>query len=142
MFFVHVMGRRNRNAAAKTLEDLGHIMTSEMGNLGNSAIVVAVGKTDQAVMPYVWIRRNDADKWEGELGDCIKLGIEDGLIIEHDPIQMLGLDQAIKAGIAEVVDDVPVVIRTNRPKKMSNEEKAVEAKRMVDDLFSSLHSED
>ena len=152
MFFIHVMGRRSKSIAASDLDELGKKVTKEMANKANDAISVAIGKTDQAVMPYVWIRRHpETDEWEGELGDSIKLGIEDGLMIEHDPIQMMGLNDAIKAGFATVEDDGPVrVVSINTeptpPKrgklKLTNEEKVVEAKRMVNELFAELHGED
>jgi hypothetical protein len=134
-------------------------------------------------MPYVWIRRNsETDDWEGTLGDSIRLGIEDGLLTEHDPIQVLSLENAVKAGFAEVADDGPVrVVSINtEPKidpfkmqcgyfdsngkwvhdpkhgqvgyepttlersksKLTNEEKAIEAKRMTDELLRSLHEEE
>jgi hypothetical protein len=146
MFFIHIMGRRS---TAATLDDLGSKMTAAMASQANDAIVVSVGKTDQAVMPYVWIRRDsETDEWEGELGDSIKLGIEDGLLNESDPIQMMGLNEAIEAGLATVEDDgLFQEVRFRSPdkapkpkesQKLSNEEKEVEAKRMVDNLFKSL----
>lgn len=147
MFFVHMMGRRSTNDEASTLEELGEIVDSAMASQANDAIVVSVGLDESAVMPYVWIRRNaETDEWEGELGDCIKLGIEDGSLIEHDPIQMLSMEQTIEAGIAEVEDFGPVKIVSIRKqeqpkKKRSNEELAKEADRMVKDLFTSIHSD-
>lgn len=124
MFFIHTMGRRSASQEADTLCDLGVIVDSAMKSQANNAIVVSVGRDDSAVMPYAWIRRNEDDEWEGELGDCIRLGIEVGSLIEHDPIQMMGLDDAFP-----------------KPKKSTNEDMAKEAERMVKDLFKSIREE-
>ena len=152
MFFVHSVGRVSRQKSARTLEELGPIVTKDMVNKTFDAIVVSIGKTDEAVMPYVWIRRNfdNEDVWEGELGDCIRLGIKDGSLVEHDPIQMLSLNEAIKQGLAE--ESVSGNLRTVRiksenelppkNKKLSNEEILLESKRMVDSLFDSIYDED
>lgn len=151
MFFIHTMGRRSRQVSANTLEELGDVVAKAIKSQANDALVVSVGLTDQAVMPYVWIRRNlETDEWEGELGDCIKLGIPERSIIEHDPIQMMGLNEAISKGFASVMDDGPVrvvsipsePIKPRKTKKLTNEEKLVESKRMVDELFDSLREEE
>lgn len=151
MFFIHTMGRRSRQTSANTLEELGEAVTKAIKSETNDAVVVSVGLTDQAVMPYVWIRRNEDDKWEGELGDCIKLGIKDGSLIEKDPIEMLNLDQAVARGIARVYNDgVGEVIQINPPtpippkkqKKRSNEELIVEANKMVKNLFANIREEE
>lgn len=149
MFFIMTTGRRNRHSTAETLEELGEQVSKAMANMANDGITVAVGKTDKACMPYAWIRRDlDTDQWIGELGDCIKLGIEQGSLVEHDPIQMLSLEDAVKAGLATVEDEGPVRIveLLNEPlappkktKKLSNEEKVVESKRMVSQLFEDIH---
>lgn len=143
------MGRRNAAKEADTLEELGEVVGKAMASQANDAIVVSVGLDDSAVMPYVWIRRNaDTDEWEGELGDCIKLGIEDGSLIESDPIQVLTLDQAVTRGIAEIAANdgvLKTVTIKNEPKptkKRSNEEMIKEANRMVKDLFVSLKEQE
>jgi hypothetical protein len=149
MFFVHVMGRKSsRSFSAKTLTGLGTKVEREMADGANDSIVVSIGKDENAVMPYVWIRRNqDTDEWEGELGDGIRLGIEDGLLVETDPIQMLGLDQAILRGIVSVQDDgdarvvsVPPPI-ASRSKKQSEKELQDQANKMVRDLFTRFKEE-
>lgn len=148
MFFIHSMGRRSNSDEVETLDDLGEIVTKRMASKTYDAINVSVGLTDAAVMPYVWIRRNDEDNWEGEAGDSIKLGIDDGLLIETDPIQMLNLNEAIRAGIATVMDDGrgPTVTIHDEPvktqSKKTNEELVVESKRMINKLFSSLREDD
>lgn len=149
MFFIHSMGRVSRNATAATLDELGKKMTTLMASEAYDFITVAVGKTDQAVMPYVWLRRNfETDEWEGEAGDCIKLGVAEGLINESDPIQMFSLNEAILNGMASVEDDGPVrVVKLKSPKetpkpkkskKPTKEEQQLEAKRMIDNLFKSF----
>jgi hypothetical protein len=149
MFFILTTGRRNtKSTTVATLEELGEKVTKMMANQANDGITVAIGKTDQAVMPYVWIRRHpDTDEWEGELGDSIRLGIKEGLLNESDPIQMVDLSEAIMAGIASVEDDGPIrtvtIPANNTPKpkksqKRSEENLQVEAKRIVDELFKSL----
>ena len=152
MFFIHSMGRRNCNDEVESLEELGEIVTKRMASKTYDAITVAIGLTNQAVMPHVWIRRNDEDEWEGELGDSIKLGIEDGLLIEKDLIEMLNLNQAIARGIATVMDDGvgPVVtfhdsplLKKSEPKKKKNEKDiSAEAKQMIDNLFTSIREDD
>lgn len=151
MFFVQVMGRSTRISEANTLTALGKIVTKELSSMANDCIVVAVGKNSNAVMPYVWIRRNlQTDEWEGELGDCIKLGIKDGLINEKQPIEMLNLEQAIYRGVAEVYDDGvgQVISMRDEPiakpkasKKRTNEENLIQATKMIKDLFASLKEE-
>ncbi len=152
MFFIFSMGRRDSKATAITLDELGKKVTKLMASEANDSIVVSVGKTDQAVMPYVWLHRNtETDEWEGELGDSIKLGIEEGLLHESDPIQMMGLNEAIMSGIATVEDDGLTRVlnvmppnktpKSKKTKKPSEKEHQVEAKRMIDDLFKSLKNE-
>jgi hypothetical protein len=149
MFFIQVLGRRSKSHTVYTLDELGDVVTKELADMANNCIVVAVGRTDKAVMPYAWIRRNDEDQWEGELGDCIRLGIDDGLLVETDPIQLMGINQAVARGIAAVADEGSIrVVTMNQdvpkppPKKLSNEEKLFMAKNMVDDLFINLRLED
>lgn len=150
MFFIHVMGRKNRSLSAKTHEELGRKVEKEIKDNANDNITVSIGKDDSAVMPFVWISRNlDTDEWEGEAGDSIKLGIEDGLIKELDPVQMLGLNQAIQQGIASMYDDGPVRVvsikepteNAPRKKKPSEQELQNKANKLVQDLFTNLHKE-
>lgn len=148
MFYIHVMGRKSsRSLSAKTLTGLGTKVEREMADGANDSITVSIGKDESAVMPYVWIRRNqETDEWEGELGDTIRLGIEEGELIESDPIQMLGLDQAILRGIVSMQDDGPVRVVSVPPvaptvptrKKPSEKELQDQANKLVQDLFSQL----
>lgn len=143
MFYIHVMGRKSsRSFSAKTLTGLGTKVEQEMADGANDAITVSIGKDENAVMPYVWIRRNqETDEWEGELGDTIRLGIEEGGLIENDPIQMLGLDQAILRGIVSVQDvsvPLPVAPTVLTRKKPSEKELQDQAHKLVQDLFSQL----
>jgi hypothetical protein len=151
MFFIFATGRRSTRETAETLDELGKKVMKAMANKANDGITVAIGKTDQSVMPYAMLRRSyETDKWEGDAGDSIRLGIDEGLLIEHDPLEMLNLEQAVEAGIVSVEDDGPlrVVSFNDNPtpapkrKKLSNEEKLDESRRMIDDLFDQLHNED
>jgi hypothetical protein len=151
MFFIFATGRRSTSDTAKTLEELGQKVMKAMANKANDGITVAIGKTDQSVVPYAFLRRSyETDEWEGEAGDSIKLGIDDGLLVEHDPLRMLNLEEAVEAGIATMEDDGPVrIVSVNdnpapppKRKKLSNEEKLDESRRLIDDLFDQLHNED
>lgn len=153
MFFIMTTGRRTRHSTAETLDELGEKVAKAMANMANDGVTVAIGKTDNACMPYAWIHRDvDTDQWYGQLGDCIKLGIEQGSLIEYDPIQMLSLEDAVKAGLATVEDEGPLRIvellhepapqPPKKTKKLSNEEKIVEARRMVTKLFEDIYREE
>ena len=148
MFFIHVMGRKNCSLSAETLTELGKKVEKEMKNGANDSIVISIGKDEKAVMPFVWISRNlDTDEWQGEAGDSIKLGIKDGLLIELDPVQILGLNQAIQQGIASVYDDGPVrVVSIKEPESVphsppSEQELQSKANKLVKDLFANLREE-
>lgn len=157
MFFIQILGRRERNEEAADLEELGDKITAALNSQANDFICVAVGKTFEAVMPYVWIRRNaDTDEWEGELGDSIKLGIEGGLIKESDPLQSMGLWDAMANGspIVEIPYGEPLIKKfKGKPEKTkgkkaktkgkpSKEENEAEAKRMIKDLFKNIYDSD
>lgn len=149
MFFIHVMGRKNRSLSAETLTELGKKVEKEMKNGANDSIVVSIGKDEKAVMPFVWISRNlDTDEWQGEAGDSIKLGIKDGLLIELDPVQILGLNQAIQQGITSIYDDGPVrVVSIKEPESVphlppSEQELQNKANKLVKDLFANLREEE
>lgn len=135
MFFILASGRRNKNTTAADLDELGEKVTKLMANQANDGITVAIGKTDKRVMPFVVIQRNPAtDKWQGELGDSIKLGIEDGLLEELEPIQMMDIDEAIASGFISIEESKP----KKTQKKRSDQELHSEAKKMIDNLFKSL----
>lgn len=148
MFFIHVMGRKNCSLSAETLTELGKKVEKEMKNGANDSIVISIGKDEKAVMPFVWISRNlDTDEWQGEAGDSIKLGIKDGLLIELDPVQILGLNQAIQQGIASVYDDGPVRVVSIKESEsaphspLSEQELQSKANKLVKDLFANLREE-
>ena len=141
MFFIFSTGRRSKSTTAVDLEDLGEKVTKLMSSDANDGITVSIGKTDQAVMPYVWISRNpDTDQWEGQLGDSIKLGIDEVLLVERDPIRIFGLQEALMAGRAEV-SNPPKPQKAAGPVKPSDDELQKQAKRMISDLFESLHDD-
>ena len=130
------MGRlASRSKEASTLEELGKLVTKQLADRANSSLVVCVGKDDSSVMPYVWIRRNDDDRWEGELGDCVKLGIDEGLLIEKDPIRMLSIDQAVAEGLAEVYgeEDVRVISVPYEPPQPKVKKSQPKAKKKLSD---------
>jgi len=153
VFFIQILGRRERREEASDLDELGEKVAAAMEDNATNMIVVSVGKTDEAVMPYVWLQRDlDTDEWEGELGDSIKLGIEDGLVKEHDPIRMLGLSSMTR-GELDPVEEEPMRFgrakskaAPTKPKKVKKKpsEKTLEkqAKKMIDDLFKNLHEPD
>jgi hypothetical protein len=156
MFLIQVMGRTSKLHKRDTIENLGELVTKLLKSDANDAISVAVErKKDGAVMPYVWLRRDldNDDQWEGEAGDSIKLGIDDGLIVETDPLEQLSLNQAIDRGIVTIhdedylrtfvtnKDEIASPTASSKKEKLSNEEKVRESKRMIDDMFTDIFNQ-
>ncbi len=140
MFFIHALGRRSISTEAETLEELGERVEQLMNNGANNEIVVSVGLDDSAVMPYTWIYRDENDDWKGTLGDCVKLGLDHGMLIEHDPTT----DIPTIEELAEMIRKPAKKKQKEQPKKkkLTNEEMVREANRMVKDLFAALKEEE
>lgn len=109
MFFIQVLNGSCvlERRAVETLPELAAIARKEFKRERANAFIVAVGADDGAVMPYVWCRCENDGTWKGEAGDSIKLGLKQNELAEHDPIEMLSLEEGVRRGIVTVYDDGP-----------------------------------
>ncbi len=62
-------------------------------------------------MPYAWVDRyNPAEQWVGQAGDCTRLGLQSNELPEHDAVEFLSLDEAVRRGEATISQDGSTIV--------------------------------